>query len=185
MEKNDFPCYRALLDYNFRMLMNMPLPDFALQDTTGQLHKLSQYRGRFVVVNFWSAECPWSARADAGLLALAKRFAGQVVILPVASNLSETRKMIDPVRQERGVDFVLMDENCRVANACGAQTTPHAFVLDQVGILRYRGAVDDVTFRKRIAERFYVAEALSALLDGRLPEVPETPAYGCSIVKYI
>jgi hypothetical protein len=185
VEKRFFLWVEAVLGYNFLMLINLPLPDFALRDTAGQLHKLSQYRGRLVVVNFWSAECPWSARADAGLLTLTKRFAGRVLILPVASNLSETREMINLLLQERGLDFVLMDEDCRVAEVCGAQTTPHAFILDQGGILRYQGAVDDVTFRKRIPERFYVAEALAALLEGRLPEVQETPAYGCSIVKHI
>lgn len=93
--------------------------------------------------------------------------------------------MIIPAMAERGIDFVLQDLDCKVANDYAAQTTPHAFVIDAGGVLRYQGAVDDVTFRKRNPERFYVADALLALLDGRLPDVQETPAYGCSIIRHI
>jgi hypothetical protein len=64
-------------------------------------------------------------------------------------------------------------------------TTPHTFIVDREGILRYRGAVDDVTFRQRKAMRFFLEEAVEALLDGHLPEVAETPAYGCAIVREI
>jgi hypothetical protein len=58
-------------------------------------------------------------------------------------------------------------------------------VVDGAGILRYRGAVDDVTFRHRTASRWYVEEAVKALLAGRLPEVQETPPYGCALVRHV
>jgi len=57
--------------------------------------------------------------------------------------------------------------------------------VDREGILRYRGAVDDITFRQRKATRFYLEEAVEALLDNRVPELQETPAYGCTIVREI
>jgi len=167
------------------MLMNLLAPDFSLPDTTGHIHHLADYLGQLVVVNFWSAECPWSERADAHLLAIAASPGEQIVVLPIASNLNETAGVIDQARQRRGMDFVLQDLNCRVADVYAAQTTPHAFVIDRSGVLRYQGAVDDVTFRKRNPERFYVQEALSALMQGKLPAVPETPAYGCTIVRNI
>ena len=72
-----------------------------------------------------------------------------------------------------------------MADAWGAQTTPHVFVVDEAGVLRYQGAVDDVTFRQREPKRFYVKEAVDALLAGRLPEIASTPAYGCTIVREI
>lgn len=136
-------------------------------------------------MNFWSAECPWSARADEQLRVVISKLAGRAVLLPISSNLNEDAGMIIPAMAERGIDFVLQDLDCKVANDYAAQTTPHAFVIDAGGVLRYQGAVDDVTFRKRNPERFYVADALLALLDGRLPDVQETPAYGCSIIRHI
>ena len=59
------------------------------------------------------------------------------------------------------------------------------FPLLNILLLRYRGAVDDVTFRNRQASRFFLEEAIEALLEGHLPTLTETPAYGCAIVREI
>lgn len=165
------------------MQTNLPIPDFSLPDHTGQVHKLSAYRGRVVLVNFWSAECPWSERADGQLTNLLTRFPGKIALLPVASNLNETIQMIGQTIPQRGLDFVLIDRHCELADGWNAQTTPHVFVIDPHGVLRYQGAVDDVTFRKRLPQQFYVEQAVTALLSGRLPEIQETPVYGCTIVR--
>ena len=164
------------------MQLNEPVPDIALPDLTGQLHQLSDYRGRILVVNFWSAECPWSERTDKSLMATLNQLRDKVVVLPIASNNNESDEMINGVMHQRGLAFVLRDAGSAVAVAWGAQTTPHAFVIDASGILRYQGALDDVTFRKRTATRFYVEEAVEALLVGRRPALQETLPYGCAIV---
>ena len=165
------------------MEINQKVPEFTLPDLVGKLYSPGAFSGRIVVVNFWSAECPWSERADRHLMEVAKKFGGQVVILPVASNQNETRELIAAAMRQRGLDLVLLDASSELANAWRAQTTPHAFVIDQANILRYRGAVDDVTFRKRLPEKFYVEEAVKALLAGCLPEIQSTQAYGCAIVR--
>jgi len=165
------------------MHINAPAPDLSLPDTTGHTHSLSVYRGSIVVVNFWSAECPWSERADTHLIEAANQSPAKVIILPVASNLNENIEMIMQAMQRRGLDFVLLDSSCALADSWGAQTTPHAFVIDQTGVLRYQGAVDDVTFRKRSPERFFVQEALLAVSCGHSPEIQEVQPYGCSIVR--
>jgi len=79
----------------------------------------------------------------------------------------------------------MIDAEHVVADLYGAVSTPHVFVLDRDGILCYRGAVDDVTFRKRQATHFFLEEAVEALLEGHLPTLTETPAYGCAIVREI
>ena len=165
------------------MQINLPAPELSLPDQFGRPRWLAACRGRIAVVNFWSAECPWSERADRHLLEVASQHPGQVVYLPVASNFNETSELITRAIQYRGLDFVLIDENARLADAWGAQTTPHAFVIDAAGSLRYQGAVDDVTFRKRVPEQFYVQEAIEALLAGHLPDIQETRPYGCAIVR--
>jgi hypothetical protein len=78
-----------------------------------------------------------------------------------------------------------VDAQGQVADLYGAITTPHVFILDREGILRYQGAVDNITFRKREATHFFLQEAVEALLAGRLPQPAETPAYGCTIVREI
>ena len=70
----------------------------------------------------------------------------------------------------RRLPIVLIDADHFVADLYEAQTTPHVFVIDRDGILRYRGAVDDVTFRQRKPTRFFLDEAVEALLEGHLPD---------------
>jgi peroxiredoxin len=167
------------------MEINLSVPDFTLNDQHDTAHSLNDFRGRIVIVNFWSAECPWSERADAHLLAVARQFPDEIVLLSIASNLNETSGMISQASEQRGLDLVLIDAHCDLADAWGAQTTPHAFVIDPSGSLRYQGAVDDITFRKRNPEHFYVEDAVKAILDGKMPEIQTTRPYGCTIVRTI
>ena len=106
-------------------------------------------------------------------------------MLSVAANRNEPVPLLDETARKRRLPIVLIDADQAVANLYKAVTTPHAFVVDREGVLRYRGAVDDVTFRQRKATRFFLEEAVEALLEERLPEVQETPAYGCTIVREI
>jgi peroxiredoxin len=167
------------------MLINAPAPDFELPDIYGTLHKLSDYRGKIVIVNFWSAECPHSERTDRSTMACLVQWGTDVVMLSIAANRSESVREVEDAANTRSLPTVLIDAEHSVADLYEAVTTPHAFLIDQDGILRYRGAVDDVTFRQRKATRFFLEEAVEALLDRRLPELTETLAYGCAIVREI
>lgn len=106
-------------------------------------------------------------------------------MLSIASNRNENVEAIKTVAEERRLPSVLLDANCLAADLFGAQTTPHVFVMDRDGILRYRGSVDDVTFRQRIPTRFFLDQAVESLLAGQLPALSESPAYGCAIVREI
>lgn len=167
-----------------------PAPDFTLPDLQGKFHALSHYRGQIVILNFWSAECPWVERTDQALSEALQEWAAiseahaPVVLLPVASNANETPEQLTQISGERGIPFVLHDPNRRVADLYQAETTPHLFVIDSNGILRYQGAFDDVTFRQRTPTRHYLKDAVDALLRGDTPDPCKTPAYGCSIVPF-
>ena len=166
------------------MDINESAPDFALRDLQDRLHRLSDLRGRIVVVNFWSCECPQSERTDRLLKELTSDGQASPVLLSIASNRNESRAAIASMARTRGLPTVLLDPDHEVADLYGAQTTPHVFVIDAQGILRYRGAVDDVTFRQRVPSRSFVREALDAVKNGERPSQSETPAYGCSIVRH-
>jgi peroxiredoxin len=165
--------------------LNRPAPDFELPDLHGRMHRLSDYRGRIVIVNFWSCECPHSERTDRSLMALLAQWGTEAVLLFIAANRSESIPMLADAARARRLPLVLVDARHSVADLYGAQTTPHVFVIDRGGILRYRGAADDVTFRQRQASRFFLEEAVEALLAGHFPPLAETPAYGCTIVREI
>jgi peroxiredoxin len=167
------------------MQINQPAPEFSLPDLQGVLHKLSDSRGRLVIINFWSAECPHSERADRSIMDCLLQWGEDVQLLSIAANRNEPVQMLEDASRARQLPVVLLDAEHRVADLYQAVTTPHAFVVDREGLLRYRGAVDDVTFRHRKASRYYLEEAVEALLAGRVPELQETPAYGCAIVREI
>ena len=167
-----------------KMQINQSAPDFELPDLDGNLHRLSHYRGRIVIVNFWSCECPHSERTDKSIMAMLMQWR-DVVMLSIASNRSENVEALKTAAEARRLPTVLLDANCRVADLFEAQTTPHVFVIDREGILRYRGSVDDFTFRNRIPTRFYLDLAVESLLNGQLPALAESPAYGCAIVREI
>ena len=167
------------------MELHQPAPDFELPDLQGNLHELSDYRGKIVIVNFWSAECPHSERTDRSTMACLVQWGGDVELLSIASNRSESAQVVEEVAKVRRLPRVLMDAGHVVADLYEAVATPHVFVVDKDGILRYRGAVDDVKFRQPQATRFFLEEAVEALLEGHLPALTETPAYGCAIVREI
>ena len=167
------------------MQLNGPAPDFGLIDLQGGLHNLSDYLGKLVIINFWSAECPHSERVDRYLYTLLENWEGKVVMLPVASNQNESIQIVAEAARARRVPQILIDSNHIVADLYGALTTPHVFVVDREGILQYRGAVDDITFRRREANQFFLRDAVEALLNRQFPPRSETPAYGCTIVREI
>jgi peroxiredoxin len=167
------------------MNLNESAPDFELPDLDGKLHRLSDARGKIVIVNFWSCECPHCERTDHALMAMSVQWAEDVVMLFIASNRNETAQSIEEASKARRLPIVLIDTDHFVADLYNAQTTPHIFIIDHDGILRYRGAVDDVTFRQRKPTRFFLDETVEALLVGHLPTLAETPAYGCTIVREI
>jgi peroxiredoxin len=165
------------------MMMNDIAPDFQLPDLDGRLHTLGDHRGRIVVLTFWSCECRHTVRTDETLPALRARWGKDVVVLPIAANRIETREAIAAAARERGLPTVLLDPEHRVADLYDAQTTPHVFIIDRDGMLRYRGALDDTSFAQREPTRSYLEEAVDALLEGRMPRPSETQPYGCAIVR--
>ncbi|MFN8383872.1 MAG: redoxin domain-containing protein [Anaerolineales bacterium] len=167
------------------MNINEPVPDFELPGLNGRLHRLSDYRGRIVIVNFWSCECPHSERTDKAIMSMFVQWQDDVSMLTIASNRNETAEDVANVSKARRLPTVLLDANCEMADLFEAQTTPHVFVIDRDGILRYRGSVDDVTFRQRVPTRFFLDLAVESLLEGHSLELTESPAYGCTIVREV
>ncbi len=162
-----------------------PAPEFSLPDLEGRMHRLADLRGRIVLLNFWSAECPWSERGDETLAKLATEWGAEVLLLSVASNLNESPEDIKAAAEARDLPLVLRDADCAVADAYGAVTTPHLFLIDAQGVLRYQGAPNDASWRNAEPSRHYVVEAVEALREGRDPDPAETEPRGCAIVRHV
>ncbi len=79
--------------------LDRPAPDFELPDLEGIFHSLYDYRGKIVVVNFWSCECPHSERTDRSLMACLVQWEDQVALLNVASNRNEEPEALKEAAQ--------------------------------------------------------------------------------------
>ncbi len=162
--------------------------DLCLPDLEDRRHCAGDWRGHITVLVFWSAECPVSREYDETyFIPNYERWRqASILLFGIDSNVHYDRERIREEAQARGVPYpILRDEGHRVADLLGAQTTPHVFILDREGRLVYAGAVDDRTFRRKVATRVYVDEALAALQAGRLPDPAVTPPYGCTIVRTV
>jgi thiol-disulfide isomerase/thioredoxin len=164
---------------------DLPAPDFSLADLNGDLHSLTDFLGRIVILNFWSAECPWASRADEGMIEIIQKWGDAVIYLPIASNANENFAMIVGESRKRGLPILLHDPDHEIADLYGAITTPHFFVIDAQGILRYQGAYDDVNFRQRTPTQNYLQIAVEAILESENPTPSQTRSYGCIIVRNI
>jgi peroxiredoxin len=161
-----------------------PAPDFTLKNLEGESYMLSDFRGKIVILNFWSAECPWSEQTDQTLVGDLQEWGRNVALLYIASNANETWELITQVKKDRNINIILHDLKQDVADLYSAQTTPHIYLIDRDGILRYQGAFDDRTFRQREPNQEYLKAAVSALLTNQDPNPSDTPAYGCTIVRF-
>ena len=126
-----------------------PAPIFSLPDLQGAPYHLESDLGKITVVNFWSAECPWAERADRAILPYLESWGPAVSWVSVAANANEPLDLLRAAARERRLPTVLRDPELAVVDLYGGLTTPHVFVIDPAGVLRYQGAFDDVTFRKR------------------------------------
>ncbi len=164
--------------------IHQPAPDFELPDLMGVPHRLAGAQERIQVLNFWSSECPWAQRGDDLLAELKPAWGDRVELWSIASNANETDEQLALAAAVREPGLVLRDAEQLVADLYGAVTTPHFFVIDENGILRYRGAPDDTSFRQREPTVHYLKDAVEALLSGREPNPAETSGYGCTIVRH-
>jgi peroxiredoxin len=164
-----------------------PAPPFALPDTTGTVHQLSDYAGRVVVLEWTNPGCPFIVRHyEAGTVpALDARYDdSQVVVLSIDSSHFQTAEGAAAWKAERGfAHSVLLDTDGSVGRAYGARTTPHMFVIDAAGVLQYMGAIDDDPRGSLETRTPHVQHAVDALLAGQPVPVSTTQPYGCT-VKY-
>jgi peroxiredoxin len=161
-------------------------PEFSLPDTAGVPHTPGEDQATVVV--FTCNHCPYALAWHERFVDLARDYAGRGVrVLAINPNDAERyphdseQAMRERVQGgEFGEVAYLRDASQQVAREYDAKTTPDVFVLDAAGVLRYRGAPDG-DYEDPAQNAVFVRDALDAILDGRDPELAETPPIGCSI----
>ena len=175
--------------------VGQPAPDFTLSDTAGKPVKLSQFKGKLVVLEWNNPGCPFVRKHYQGnMQALQKDFTNQgVVWLAINSTEDASGDYLSPPQlarwmQDKGASpsATLMDEDGNVGKAYGARVTPHMYIVNGQGLLAYAGAIDSIpTARVADIEKAtnHVRQGLGELLAGKPVSVATSQAYGCS-VKY-
>jgi peroxiredoxin len=176
--------------------VGQPAPEIALKDASGKAVKLSDYRGRYVVLEWTNPGCPYVQKHyNSGNMAATQQDAAAkgVVWLSVNSTEKAASDYLEPAslvawQKERKVQptAVLMDEEGTAGKAYGARTTPHMYIVDPQGRLVYAGGIDSIPSSNKddIAKAVnYVRQGLGEALAGKPITAATTRPYGCSI-KY-
>lgn len=173
-----------------------PAPAFTLTDTAGVTHNLSDFAGKTVVLEWTNHDCPFVKKHYNGenmQRQQADATADGVVWLVVNSSAPGKQGYVSPAQADQiQADWkaqqtaYLFDTDGTVGQAYGAKTTPHMYIIDAEGVLRYNGAIDSIPSASpadiQKAEQ-YVEIALAELAAGEPVSRPLTQPYGCS-VKY-
>jgi len=177
-------------------VIGRPAPAFTAVDSNGKPHSLGELKGKTVILEWTNDGCPY-VRKQYGSGNMQKvqqdlTAAGAVWLSVISSapgkqgyvNGAEANQLT--ASRKAHPTAVLLDPTGTVGRAYDAQTTPHMFVIDKTGVLRYMGAIDDqaTTDTSTMAgARNYVREAFGAVSAGKQVAETATDPYGCS-VKY-
>ncbi len=173
-----------------------PAPGFTARSADGDKVSLKDYKGKTVILEWTNAECPFVQKhyGSGNMQALQEKYTrDDVVWLTVVSSAEgkqgyvtpEEAKKLTAERNASPTEF-LLDPKGEVGRLYGAKTTPHMYIIDPEGTLRYMGAIDSI----RSADPAdipkatnYVDQAMVELASGKKVSEAVTQAYGCS-VKY-
>ena len=173
-----------------------PAPDFTLEAADGETHSLSDFEGKYVVVEWLNFECPFVGKhyGSGNMQMLQEKYTEKgVVWLSIVSSAPGKQgyyppeEMIEQKKKHNGnMTAILMDPDGEIGKTYGATVTPHMYVINPDGELVYRGGIDDkpTTDEADIeGATNYVDRALTAVMNGEEVSPKQAKPYGCTI-KY-
>jgi peroxiredoxin len=171
-------------------------PDFSLADAKGKTHSLSQYKGKYVVLEWFNPECPFVKKhyGPGNMQKLQEEYTGKgVVWLSIDSSAPGLEGNLTPEQAEKKMSewktkqtALLLDPEGKAGRAYGAKNTPHMFVINPEGKIVYEGAIDSKASPNPAdipSSTNYIKTALDESMAGKPVSNPNTKPYGCS-VKY-
>lgn len=176
--------------------VGQPAPAFSLTDSNGKTRTLEEFKGKTVVLEWTNAECPFVKKhyGSGNMQAQQKEATtAGVVWLSINSGAPGKQGQLDGaganalIKTSNGAQTAyLLDPEGSTGKAYGAKTTPHMYVIDGQGVLRYMGGIDSIQSADAAdipKATQYVKQALAELAGGKPVSVPVSQPYGCS-VKY-
>ncbi len=180
----------------FAIPPNSPAPDFHGTDSNGRTQTLSQYRGKYIVLEWANKGCPFEQKhyLSGNMEKLQRQWTTKgVVWLSILSSAPGQQGNVTPAEENAYLATMhaaptaaILDPTGAIGHLYEAKTTPHIFVIDPTGKVIYQGAIDDRPSpdpETLSSAHNYLNEALEASMAGRPVPTPVTRPYGCS-VKY-
>ncbi|MEO5718704.1 MAG: thioredoxin family protein [Chthoniobacterales bacterium] len=171
-------------------------PNFSLPDSKGKTHSLGDFKGKYVVLEWFNPGCPFVQKhyTSDNMQSLQKEFTGkEVVWLTIDSSAQGQQGYLSPEEANKQLTnwkmkptALLLDPAGKVGHDYAATNTPHMYIIDPGGKLIYSGAIDSkpTADAKDVAGATnYVKAALEEAMAGKAVSTPSSRAYGCSI-KY-
>ena len=127
-------------------------PNFVLTDTQGEQVKLSDYRGKVVILDFWATWCPPCRRGIPDLIELQKTYKKKLAVIGISLD-TDSRKNVVPFIKEYGINYkVVYGDNDVVQKYGNIQSIPTTFIIDQKGkiVSSYIGLQRKETFENEI-----------------------------------
>jgi peroxiredoxin len=173
-----------------------PVPNFTLVDTNGKKISLADFKGKYVVLEWYNPDCPFVGKhyKSRNMQGLQKEFTSKgVAWIAIDSSAPGKEENYPPTelnqisaRDGASRTALLLDPEGTVGRMYGAKTTPDMYIISPAGILLYKGAIDD----KRSTDQAdmktatnFVKTALQEAMTGKPVTKSDTQPYGCS-VKY-
>lgn len=176
--------------------VDAPAPAFSGPTSSGQTISLDQFKGKTVILEWTNDGCPFVKKHyETGNMQATQKTANEAgaVWITVMSSAPGKQGHADATRANKLMkewasepDYILLDPDGVVGRAYDAKTTPQMALIDEDGVLRYAGAIDDKPSANHATVNGatnYVLAALSSVEKGETVAVKETKPYGCS-VKY-
>ena len=173
-----------------------PAPNFKGTDSKGAVHNLSDFKGKWVVLEWHNEGCPYVKKHYGGqnMQRLQKEWTAKgVVWLTILSSASGQQGHMEPAqanayfaKQHATPSAILLDPSGEIGRLYDAKTTPHMFVINPEGVLVYNGAIDDKPTSEQAdlaTASNYVSAALTEGMAGKAVTTATSRPYGCGI-KY-
>jgi thiol-disulfide isomerase/thioredoxin len=163
-------------------------PAFSLVNAVdGKTVAMKPDDGRMKVVIFTCNQCPYAKAFEPRIIEIANKYGHKGVTFYAIDPNDDTKYSEETLAnmkaraEEKDYPFpYLKDGDSSIARAYGARVTPHVYLVDGQGVVRYRGYVDD-SAKPEERKTTGLTNALNLLLDGREVSMTETRAFGCTI----
>jgi peroxiredoxin len=164
-------------------------PVFTGTTTSGEPISLENFKGKFVVLEWFNPGCPFTGKhyKSNNMQTLQKNYTSKnVVWVSINSGSGDASKKINDwaTSVSAAASYYISDKGSAIASLYEAKATPHMFVIDPNGILIYAGAIDDkrsTDVEDIVSAKNYVSSALDQALAGKEVETKSTKPYGCPV----